>query len=463
MAADGLRGALAWVALSVLVAGASSLVVAPAPSYDPWAWLLWGREISEGTLSTREGPAFKPLAVGICALLAPLGPAAAVSWVVLVRAATILAAWLAFRLGRRLSGGSRAGGLLAAGGVLLSGALPTYAATGAETPLVLLLVLAGAEAWRSGRAGWALACGVGCALLRVEAWPFLLVLGVALWRRSPTWRPALAALALAIPAAWLVPEWLGSGDLLRSGDRARVPNPGQPALADVPFLAALRAGGELVLWPLWIGVALIVARPGRSVPHLRAWALAGAAWLLLVAAMAQGGFSGEPRYAVPGAALLAVAGASRLVSAARRAARPGVALAAVAVVVVAAAAPRVTGMAGLREAQAHQWELAQRLDDAIELAGGRAAVLACGRPYVGRLRGPLMAHALDVPKHAVEPDAPVREPGVAFRSALTPEAEPAPRIPAGFRPRGRAGPWTVHAACRDPGPAAGTAKGVRVP
>lgn len=463
MAADGARGALGWAAVAGLVAGASCLVVAPAPSYDPWAWLLWGREVSEGTLSTREGPAFKPLPVAICALLAPLGPAAAVSWVVLVRAATVLAVWLAFRLGRRLSGGSPAAGLLAAGGVLLCGALPTYAATGAETPLVLLLALAGAEAWRSGRPGWALACGVGCALLRVEAWPFLLLLGTVLWGRSPGWRPALVALGVAIPAAWLVPEWLGSGDLLRSGNRARVPNAGQPALADVPFLAALRAAGELVLWPLWIGVVLLVGRRGRSLRHARGWALAGTAWLALVAVMAQAGFSGEPRYAVPGAALLAVAGASMLVSAARGAARPKIAMAAVAVTVLAAAAPRLAELPGLREAQAHQWELASRLDDAIEIAGGRGAVLACGRAYVGPLRGPLMAHALDVPKHAVEPDAPVREPGVAFRSALTSEADPAPAVPAEFRRQGRAGPWTVHAACRAPAPAAGMGTAVRVP
>ncbi len=58
------------------VAAASLLAFRPAPGYDPWTWLLWGREVAGGGLSTVGGPAFKPLPVAICALLAPLGGAA---------------------------------------------------------------------------------------------------------------------------------------------------------------------------------------------------------------------------------------------------------------------------------------------------------------------------------------------------------------------------------------------------
>src|SRR5215212_730735 len=74
-------------AVILAIAAASLALVDPAPSYDPWAWLLWGREVAGGGLSTVEGPAFKPLPVGICALLAPLGAAAPWLWVLLVRAA----------------------------------------------------------------------------------------------------------------------------------------------------------------------------------------------------------------------------------------------------------------------------------------------------------------------------------------------------------------------------------------
>jgi hypothetical protein len=428
------------LAAALGIALLSLLLVQPAPSYDPWAWLLWGRELAGGGLSTLDGPAFKPLPVAVCALLAPFGSAAPWLWVLLVRIAALLAAWLAYGLGRELADGSRVAGALAAVGVVLCGALPYYAATGAEPALVLALALGGAAAWRERRFRVALACAVGCALLRVEAWPFALAAGVALWHRRPQDRALLAGLALLVPAAWLVPELIGSGDLLRSGARARVPNPGQPALARIPALAALRAAVELPLWPLWGGVAALLALRTRAalLP-----AAAGAAWIAIVALMAQAGFSGEPRYALPGAALIALSGAVGLV---RAPPRP---VLAVAVGLVAlAAAPRLADLPALRAEQAYQWRLAGDLADAVRAAGGPEAVLACGRPYVGRLRGPLMAYRMGVPKHVVEPDAPPRPPGMVFRSALTASATPAPAAPGPFAEVAHAGIWRVFAHCR---------------
>ena len=246
-----------------LLAVASTLVVAAVPSYDPWAWLLWGREVAGGTLSTAEGPAFKPLPVAVCALLAPFGDAAPWLWVTLVRVAAAVAAVLAFGLARRLAGGSRLAGALAALGVLLCGALPAMTAAGADPALVLALGLGAAAAWTAGRPGLALGLGAACGLVRVEAWPFLLVAAAVAWRREPRLRAPIAAAAVLVPAAWLLPEWLGSGDLLRSSDRALIPNPGQPALADVPALASL---GDAVALPLWPRVdrPRRAARPARD-------------------------------------------------------------------------------------------------------------------------------------------------------------------------------------------------------
>ena len=245
------RGILAILA----AAAASPLLVRTAPGYDPWSWLLWGREVAGGTLSTVAGPAFKPLPVAVCALLAPLGSVAPVAWVVLVRAAAGVALWSAYRLGRALTAervglvaaadaprwAGRAGGALAAIGVALAGRFALEASRGSEAPLVIAGALGAIACWRAGRLRAALALGAACALLRVEAWPFLAVAGVVAWRREPGARVLVAALAVAIPAAWFVPEWLGSGDVLRSGARARIANPGQPALADVPALASLWA------------------------------------------------------------------------------------------------------------------------------------------------------------------------------------------------------------------------------
>ena len=417
----------------VALAAVSLLVLAPAPGYDPWMWLLWGREVAHGTLSTVDGPAFKPLPVAAGAVLAPLGGIAPVVWVLLVRCALLAAVWLAVR---------RAG-WVAGLAVLLCGGLVGAGAAGTEPALVLALALAAAALWDEGRIGWALVCGAACALLRVEAWPFLAVAGVVAWRRRPDLRPALLGLAVAIPAAWLVPEWLGSGDVLRSGSRARIPNPGQPALAGFPALASLRAAAAIPPWPVWIGLAVLVARRDR---RALAPVAAGAAWCLLVALMAQAGFSGEPRYALPGAALIALAGAS----AARTGtvpflARRQVAAVGFAVVAIVWAAPQI---AGVHRDQAHAWALQRDLGAAIEAAGGRERLLACGTPYTGRLRGPLLAYRLGVRKRDVEPDAPPRAPGVTFRSALRSGGPVEPAAPP-WPVATELGQWEVRVACRN--------------
>ena len=158
---------------------------------------------------------------------------------IVARAGAVLAILLAFRLGRDLAGDRGRRRRSAAAGVALSpGDLIGYSAAGAEPAWTIAFALLGVEAWRADRLRAALACGVGCALLRVEAWPFLLVFGLLLWRRRPQDRPLLVACAVAVPALWFIPELIGSGDPLRSGSRARMPNPGQPATEAVPALAA---------------------------------------------------------------------------------------------------------------------------------------------------------------------------------------------------------------------------------
>jgi hypothetical protein len=81
----------------VLVTAASALLIAPIPTYDPWMWLLWGRETASLSLSTVEGPAFKPLPVAVCAVLSLLGPAAPMAWVLIARAGAVVAVFVAYR------------------------------------------------------------------------------------------------------------------------------------------------------------------------------------------------------------------------------------------------------------------------------------------------------------------------------------------------------------------------------
>jgi hypothetical protein len=450
------NGRVGWLAASaavVAIAALSTLLVAPAPSYDPWSWLQWGREISGGELHTAAGPAFKPLPVAVTSLLSLVGGAAPWLWVAIARVGAGLALWLSFRLGRRLAGGSVPAGLAAAAGVALCGAFLEYSATGLIAGWVVALALMGGEAWRSGRADLALACAVGCALLQVEAWPFVAVLALVLWRRRAVDRRLLVAVAVAVPVLWFLPEWLGSGDLLRSAERARIPNAGQPALAEVPALASIEKALRLPLWPLWLGVGALLAvalRGGTTARAALVPAAAGAAWMAVVALMSQlGGFSGEPRYALPGMALVAISGAVGLVTAGRRSAGP-VSVAALAVVVgliALAALPRLDGVTRLPAAQAYQWRLATELSDAIDASGGRDAALACGRVFVGPFRGPLMAYRLEVPKRTVEPDFEPVAPGTVFRSRRAEGLALEPAVGSGWTRVAVTPRWDVLRAC----------------
>ena len=72
-------------------------------------------------------------------------------------------------------------------------------------------------------------------------------------------------------------------------------------------------------------------------------------------------------------------------------------------------------------------------------------MLACGRPYVGDLRGPLLAYHLDVEKRRVA--FVPRPPGSVFRSRLHPDDPVEPPTPAAFATRARAGRWEVRTAC----------------
>ena len=429
-----------WVIAAGVVAGLSLLVVEPTPSYDPWAWLLWGRELAHGTLSTAEGPAFKPLPVAVCALLAPLGDEVApTTWVWLVRFAAVLAIGLAFVLGRRLAGGSLLAGAGAALAVGLCAGFPDLTATGTSEAPLCALALAGVAAWQAGRPRLALAAALGCCLLRVEAWPFAALLGLWMWRQDPRDRPLLVGAALLVPVAWFVPEWIGSGDLLRSGSRARVPNPGQPALADFPAWESLREAVKLPLWPLWLGVAgLAVAAVRRDAASQRALipVAAGLAWIALVALMAQAGFSGEPRYALPGAALIGIGGAAGLAMAPRTRAAPWL-TAAAAVLLLVAALPRLADLSAVRRHQAYAARLSRR---PARRGRGRRRALARARLRPALRRPPARA-ADGLPARGGEADDRLRAarprghlpfPAVAPRPART-------RRPARLCQRGQGG------------------------
>jgi hypothetical protein len=314
--------AAAAVALAVL-----SLLLPYQPVYDPWGWLVWGRELAHLDLATGAGPSWKPLPVFINAPLSLLGEAAPEAWLLVARTgwllAPALAAWLVVRLaGSEVGRWRYAGAALAAASVALTGDAftpPTRQFTGGlSEPMGVGLVLGAVALALQRRPGGALWLGVAASLLRPECWPFLAAWAIWEMRRNPRLRPHAIAAAILIPLAWFVPDLIGAGNPLEGSETARNGGLELGEVAEV-FGRALIAP----LAAVWIGVALFVAasRSAATYPGMPGisrsgaadaalWALlAGAlAWVALVALMAVGGFAGLPRFLAPATAAVAVVG-----------------------------------------------------------------------------------------------------------------------------------------------------------
>jgi len=294
-------GRRTWV---LAVAGCAAVAVAslavPATlGYDPWAWLVWGREVGRWSLDTTGGPSWKPLPVAVTALLAPLPELAAPVYAVLARTAALLCVVAVAALARRLGG--RWAAVVAAAALWLSpDGDPRFlrlVLEAHEAPWSAALAVAAGGAHLAGRHHRTLAALWALSMLRPEAWPFLLAhvawtsgalarldaaLPVSRARRSARsdrWaspqRRSSTALALAalasVPLAWFVPDWIGSGSPLHGAGAAQV-------LADVSVGRRLLDGAAtlatVVPLPVWALAAVAVlgsrsrgadAGTGRSV------------------------------------------------------------------------------------------------------------------------------------------------------------------------------------------------------
>ena len=215
-------------------------------------------------------------------------------------------------------------------------------ALGNSEGLLVAAALWAVAAHLAGRWRAALALGVAAALLRPEAWPFLGLYALWLWR---TRRASLGFLALAlapVPLLWFGPDVLGAGGALGASDAARgTASPQSAVYADLPALEVLADFAELVTLPVLAGRD---RRRRARRPHARALGAGALAWVALVAVMTQAGYAGNPRYnVVPAAFACVLAGigvaalAARLArgDAGRRATAGGVLAAALAVATLA--------------------------------------------------------------------------------------------------------------------------------
>lgn len=384
---------VAAVLAGCVVLALVSLVVVPSTiTFDPLTWATWAREIVHVDLNTNGGPAWKPLPVMVDVIFAPFGAVSKWVWLAVARAGALLGVAMAYRLAKRLAG--TWAGLVAAAGFLLSESLLEYLAPlGMSEPLLAGLALLAIERHLDDHLGQAYALVYACLLLRPETFPFFAGYSVFLWRRSHRARPAVVVLTALLPVFWLLPDYLATGNALRSSQRAAMPTQGGPLLTGHPALAVIESAFNAVVVPVVVGAVIAMAVAGLRWWRHREEAVVAAlsflclGWLIVVALETQAHLgSGDQRYLIVSYALACVltgVGWTRLVGLiADRLARTVWAPAAVIVVVALASAPfalqrlqELSGGLGEVPYQAHKYGELQSL---IHHAGGRNQILACG-------------------------------------------------------------------------------------
>jgi hypothetical protein len=395
---------------------AASLLLPSEPSYDPWAWLQWGREIAFLDLHTSNGPSWKPLPVMFTLLFSPFAklddaiPPAL--WLVTARCAALLALVLAYRVAARLAGPQRraaaGAGALAAVALLLSPEWLRYMAHGNEAPMAVAFMLGAVMAHLDGGRRRAVVLGFLACLLRPEVFPFLALYAALTLRAEPrSWRLVLA-LGAALPVLWLVPEWIGSGDPFGAARQAASEPSWSLSLRDQPWLAVLERWQNMVGLPLEAAAAVAVGFAVRRRERVTlALAALAVAWLALIVGMTQAGFSGNGRYLLPAlviVSLLAACGAARTVALASARGMPAGAVAAVLIAVAAApfVSDRVTGFRAQADSVGPLARLHHQLGEAVERVGGPNAVTPYGAATVNRKFDTHLAWELKVPIGFVE-------------------------------------------------------------
>lgn len=470
-----------WLILASLVLSAASLSFASTASYDPWAWILWGREIAHGSLSLTFGPSWKPLPVIFTTIFAALGGSLAPNlWILVARAGAFLAVLMAFKVAAQVAWWARfpresprwalarAGalapallaGVAAAGSLAFAGGFASDSAMGYSEGIAIAFTLIAIERAVDGHHRQAFTLGVVIAWERPESWLAWGPYGLWLMWRDPGARLLVASLALATLAVWFVPQKLGGGSLTSSVSRAQQIDPGSPTIAAFPFGAELahRALPSIILRSLLVGCAGICAglwpvltrritfrhwltsdqhRPGRWICGL---AGAGLGWWILIALETQDGFSGNERYIQIGSALIDVAAGATLGWAAyafarwisdrdatsRRyalASKHSVGLSALAVATVFAFAPGgwigndVTSLSGLRNVLHYQARLRRDLGTVIARAGGFAAINRCGEAMTENYQVPMVAWYLHLRIDQIDATPQVNAAGQALVAA----------------------------------------------
>jgi len=417
------------------LAALSAALLPTVPSYDPWSWIVWGREVTDPALSfiVTGGPSWKPLPWLFTSVYGLFGGAAPTLWVITARFGGLMALVAAYRLAARLVGrGPRwwgiGAGLLAAVGVALTQEWAYYMFRGTSEPMLVGTSLWAIDRHLAGRYRSAFVLGVAASLIRPEAWPFMLLYAIWLWPRVERPSRVLIPLGLfSIPLFWFGPPWVGSGQPLIAATHAKDYN---GHLGSDPFLEVLRRGADLQVLPCLVFALLAVALAWRRRDRLiLGLATGAAAWWVLVVAMTLDGYPGLERFYLPAAGVICVLGGVGVVWVAAAVApwiarrlRSGISVAVaagvVALVLIAVSIPftssRISAARAAKPTAARAVTRLDQLSAAVAAVGGHDAVYPCKTSFAAVNHGVQSALAWKLHVTLERVGTSMRYPGVMF-------------------------------------------------
>jgi hypothetical protein len=394
--APGIRSRAWWIVAAATALISLLLVVwaRTRPGFDPYGWLVWGRQTLSWSLDTNAAPSWKPLPYLFTVPYAMFGHLQVWLWMITATAISLAGVVFAGRIAFRLVGAAAPGGpraryaawiaaVFAGLGVLSIQAYSHYILSAQSDPVIVALCLGAVDCHLSGRPRCALALWLLASLGRPEAWPFLGLYSIWAWRAVPAMRRLIVAGLVLLVALWFGIPAITSRSPFVAGTNAlgsgRAPH-GNRVLGTLSRFVHLQPA------PLSVVALLSVAWAARRRDRVTLAVAGGVVlWVVVEIAFALHGWPALPRYMFEAAAALAVVAAVAIGRALGDAAGSlrwlGVAFViAAAGSLVPFAVSRVRSERKDLSAQRTRTVEINRLGHVVSAAGGPARVRGCGEP-----------------------------------------------------------------------------------